>query len=110
MKPRLHFGSGLFFLSGRQGITLIVIKPDPAIRWREHICIGRRKINLSTAFAGQIVGVREVKDQIWPVSFHEYDLGYFDNERGRVEAGPNPFMPDKMLTMCPEQGVNHVTG
>ena len=27
-----------------------------------------------------------------------------------VEPGPNPFMPDKVLTMCPEQGVNHVTG
>ena len=74
------------------------------------ICIGRRKINLSTAFAGQTVGVREVDDQIWLVSFLNYDLGYFDNERGRVEPAPNPFAPDKVLTMCPEQGVNHVTG
>ncbi|MDH3407730.1 MAG: hypothetical protein OEN51_00005, partial [Gammaproteobacteria bacterium] len=32
------------------------------------------------------------------------------NERGRVEPGPNPFTPDKVLTMCPEKGVNHVTG
>jgi sialate O-acetylesterase len=44
------------------------------------------------------------------VSFLEYDLGYFDEERDRVEPGPSPFMPDKVLTMCPEQGVNHVTG
>ena len=29
-------------------------------------------------------------------------LGYSDNERGRVEPGPNPFEPDKVLTMCPE--------
>jgi putative transposase len=85
---------------------------DRAIRVTRcgRICIGRRKINLSTAFAGQTVGIREVEDQIWLVSFLEYDLGYFDNERGRVEPGPNPFMPDKVLTMCPEQGVNHVTG
>ena len=74
------------------------------------ICIGRRKINLSTAFAGQTVGVREVEDQIWLVTFLDYDLGYFDNERGRVEPGPNPFIPDNVLTICPEQGVNHVTG
>ena len=33
------------------------------------ICIGRRKINLSTAFAGQTVGIREVEDQVWLVSF-----------------------------------------
>jgi putative transposase len=74
------------------------------------LCIGRRKINLSTAFAGQTVGVTEVEDQIWLVSFLNYDLGYFDNERGRVEPGPNPFTPDNVLTICPEQGVNHVTG
>jgi len=66
------------------------------------ICIGKRKINLSTAFAGQTVGIREVEDQIWLVSFLDYDLGFFDNERGRVEPGANPFAPDKVLTMCPE--------
>ena len=66
------------------------------------ICIGSRKINLSIVFAGQIVGIREVDHQIWQVSFLEYDLGYFDNEQGRVEPGPNPFAPDKVLTMCPE--------
>jgi putative transposase len=66
------------------------------------ICIGKRKINFSTVFAGQRVGIREVEDQIWLVSFMDYDLGYFDNERGRVEPGPNPFTPDKVLTMCPE--------
>ena len=72
--------------------------------------IGQRKIHLSTAFAGQTVGVTEVEDRIWLVSFLDYDLGYFDNEGGRVEPGPNPFIPDNVLTICPEQGVNHVTG
>jgi putative transposase len=66
------------------------------------ICIGKRKISFSTVFAGQVVGIREVEDQLWQVSFMDYDLGYFDNERGRVEPGPNPFAPDKVLTMCPE--------
>jgi putative transposase len=71
---------------------------DRAIRVTScgRICIARRKINLSTAFAGQTVGVREVEDQIWLVIFMDYDLGYFDNERGRVEPGPNPFIPDKV--------------
>ena len=36
------------------------------------LCIGRRKINLSTVFAGQLVGVREVSDKIWVVSFMKY--------------------------------------
>lgn len=29
------------------------------------ICIGRRKINLSTVFAGQYIGIREIADRIW---------------------------------------------
>ena len=66
------------------------------------ICIGRRKINLSTVFAGQCVGITEVEDQIWLVTFMHYDLGFFDLETGRVEPAPNPFAPAKVLTMSPE--------
>jgi transposase InsO family protein len=66
------------------------------------ICLGSRKINLSTSLAEQLVGVREVDDQVWLVSFLEYDLGYFDRDEDRVEPGPNPFAPDTVLTMCPE--------
>lgn len=65
------------------------------------ICIGRRKINLSQVFAGQLVGIREVDDKIWLVTFLDFDLGYFDEVEGRVEPGPNPFEA-KLLTMCPE--------
>ena len=65
------------------------------------LCIGKRKINLSTVFAGQIVGIREVADEIWLVSFMDYDLGFFDKEKGRVEPAPNPFAGDKVLTMSP---------
>lgn len=65
------------------------------------ICIGRRKINLSTVFAGQTVGIREVADQIWLVSFLNYDLGFFDQDINRVEpVGHNPFAP-KVLPMSP---------
>ena len=60
------------------------------------ICIGRRKINLSTVFAGQLVGIRQVDDQIWLVSFLNYDLGFFDSKNGRVEPATNPFAPEKV--------------
>jgi hypothetical protein len=66
------------------------------------ICVGRRKTNLSQVFAGQTVGIREVDDQIWLVSFLDYDLGFFDREEGRVEPAPNPFALDKVSTMSPE--------
>ena len=64
--------------------------------------MGRREINLSRAFAGQIVGIREVEDQVWLVSFLDFDLGFFDQQEGRVEPAPNPFGPDKVSTMSPE--------
>src|SRR5262249_43075713 len=41
------------------------------------ICLGCKKINFSTVFVGQAVGIREVHDDIWLVSFMDYDLGYF---------------------------------
>lgn len=64
------------------------------------ICFGRRKINLSTVFAGQNAGVREVADKIWLVSFMHYDLGFFDHETGRLESAENPFAA-KVLPMSP---------
>ena len=33
------------------------------------ICLGRRKINLSKEFAGQNVGIKEISDKIWLVTF-----------------------------------------
>ena len=66
------------------------------------ICLGRRKINLSHVFAGQCVGIREVDDRIWLVSFLHFDLGFFDHQEGRVEPAPNPFAPETVLTMSPE--------
>ena len=57
------------------------------------LSIGRRKISLSKVFAGQMVGLREVADDMWLVSFMDYDLGYFDNEEDRVEPTTNPFKP-----------------
>ena len=65
------------------------------------ICIGRRKINLSRAFACQAVGIREVAERIWLVSFMQYDLGFFDHETGRVECAPNPFQA-QVLPMSSE--------
>jgi putative transposase len=65
------------------------------------ICWKHRKINVSTVFAGQNVGVRQVSDRIWLVSFMDYDLGYFDDETCRLEPIENPFSP-KVLPMSPE--------
>ena len=64
------------------------------------ICLGSRKINLSAVFAGQNVGIKEVSEKIWLVTFMHYDLGFFDHQVGRVECAPNPF-ETKVLPMSP---------
>ena len=48
------------------------------------ICLGNRKINLSTVFAGQKVGIKQIANKVWLVSFMQYDLGFFDHETDRV--------------------------
>jgi transposase InsO family protein len=57
------------------------------------ICLHRKKINFSTVFAGQTVGIKEVDDAIWLVSFMHYDLGYFDLEQRTLQPLDNPFGP-----------------
>jgi putative transposase len=62
------------------------------------ICLGRTKINFSKVFAGQAVGIKEIHDGIWLVSFMDYDLGYFDLETRVLEPLDNPFSP-RLLCM-----------
>jgi transposase InsO family protein len=57
------------------------------------ICLHRKKINLSTVFAGQAVGIKEVEEGIWLVSFMDYDLGYIDLEDKTLQPLDNPFGP-----------------
>jgi putative transposase len=52
-------------------------------------------------FAGQNVGVTQVGEHLWLVTFMQYDLGYFDDETCRLEPIDNPFGP-KVLPMCSE--------
>jgi hypothetical protein len=72
--------------------------------WRTgcgRICFRGRKVNLSHAFAGQGVGVTQVGERIWLVTFMHYDLGYFDDETCRLEPIENPFC-EKLLPIRSE--------
>ena len=55
------------------------------------ICMHRKKINISTVLAGQKLGIKEVDDGIWLVSFLTYDLGYIDLEQRTLQTLDNPF-------------------
>jgi putative transposase len=74
---------------------------DQTVTHCGRICFKGRKVNLSHVFAGQNVGVTQVGDRIWLVTFMQYDLGYFDDETCRLEPIDNPFGP-KVLPLSSE--------
>lgn len=57
------------------------------------ICLCRKKINLSQVFSGQNLGLKEVEENVWLVSFMDYDLGYIDLEEKTLQPLENPFGP-----------------
>lgn len=67
---------------------------DRTITQCSPICFGRRKINLSTVFVGQNVGIKEVRDRIWLVSLIDCDLGFFDHETGRLGSAETPSLQE----------------
>jgi len=55
------------------------------------ICLHNKKINVSHVFSGQTLGIKEVDDNVWLVSFMDYDLGYIDLEERSLQPLENPF-------------------
>ena len=55
------------------------------------ICMHRKKINISTVLAGQKLGIKEVDEGIWLISFMHYDLGYIDLEQKTLQTINTPF-------------------
>ena len=97
-------GRGLFSfaapLSRLRRVDLFVSRQNHyGHRMRSHLH-GSTKINFSTVFAGQNLGVKQIADRIWLVSFIDYDLGFFDDETCRLEPAENPFQA-KVLPMSP---------
>ena len=58
------------------------------------ICFKNKKINLSAVFAGQDIGIKEINDGVWLVTFMDYDLGFFDLENQKIEPLEYPFAPE----------------
>jgi transposase InsO family protein len=55
------------------------------------ICMHRKRVNVSTVMAGQKLGIKEVDEGIWIVSFMHYDLGFIDLEQKTLQPPDNPF-------------------
>jgi len=101
--------SSVLIVEENQGATWISGRKTRSISSKFHnktvvvtncgrLCLYRKKINLSTCLAGQAVGIKEVDEGIWLVSFMDYDLGYIDLEEKTLQPLSNTFGP-KVLPM-----------
>ena len=73
------------------------------------ICMHRKKINISTVLAGQKLGLKEVDDGIWLISFMHDDLASVDLEQKTLQPIDNPF-GTRVSPMSWEHSVTHVSG
>ena len=55
------------------------------------VCMPGKQIRLSSVLQGQTVGLKEVEEAIWLVSFMQYDLGYIDLDSGCLKPLDSPF-------------------
>jgi len=83
---------------GLPAITYPLHDRDVVVTACGRICMHRKRINLSTVLAVQRVGIKEVDEGIWIVSFMHYDLGYIDLEQKTLQPLDNPFGP-RLLPM-----------
>ncbi len=75
---------------GLPEVTYPVHDKDILVTACGRICMHRKKINISTVLAGQKLGMKEVDDGIWLLSFMQYDLGYIDLEQKTLQTIDNP--------------------
>ena len=88
-----HYGRQRTWTFNPAGPPYLFHDRDVLVTAYGRICIYREKINLSIVLAGQHVGIEEIDDGIWIVSFMRYDLGYIDVEARTLQPLDNPFGP-----------------
>lgn len=89
--PADIYSSSLKAYSGLPELEYPIHDRDILVTACGRICMHRKKINISTVFAGQKLGIKEVDEGIWLVSFMHYDLGYIDLEQRTLQTIDNPF-------------------
>ncbi|MEM8589191.1 MAG: hypothetical protein AAGG65_14130 [Pseudomonadota bacterium] len=68
----------------------------------------RVSIIVSPVLAGQRLGIKEVDDGIWLISFMHDDLGYADLQQRILQPIDTPFAA-RVSPMSPVQSVTHVS-
>jgi hypothetical protein len=84
-------GRNLLCESGPSDLTYQLHDRGVLVTACGRIRMHRRRVNISTVLAGQRLGIKEVDDGIWIVSFLHYDLGFIDLEQKTLQPLDNPF-------------------
>jgi hypothetical protein len=92
-RPRSGVNLRARFRVLHSGARAISIRLEVLVTACGRICLQRKRINVSTVLAGQRLGIKQVDDGIWIVSFMHYDLGYSDLEQRTLQPSDNPFGP-----------------
>ena len=91
--PAEVYSPGPRVYDGLPELTYPLHDRDVVVTACGRICLHRKRVNLSHVFAGQRVGIKEVDEGIWIVSFMQYDLGFIDLEQKTLQPLDNPFGP-----------------
>ena len=91
MTPAEAYSASATTYRGLPNLTYPLHDRDVLVTACGRICMHRKRINISTVLAGQRVGIKEVDEGIWIVSFMQYDLGYIDLEQKTLQPLDNPF-------------------
>lgn len=88
--PAERYTASIRHYTGLPDLTYPFHDRDVVVTACGRLCLHRKRINISTVLAGQKLGIKEVDDGIWLVSFMHYDLGYFDLEQKTLQPLGNP--------------------
>lgn len=53
---------------------------------------GRTRLYIGDPFGGYNVGIKQIDEDIWKVSFMDYDLGFFNYSKPVIQISTNPFL------------------
>lgn len=55
------------------------------------------KLTIGIPFGGQNVGLTEIEQGIWKVTFMDFEMGFFDLETQKIQIPTNPFLKNRIL-------------
>ena len=100
--------------SGLPDVTYPLHDREVVITACGRICMHRKRINVSLVLAGQRVGIEELDEAIWIVSFVHYDLGFVTVsvpvERGQCCEGAAEVRPEPANGGPPERAATGNAG